>query len=393
MITGAQFQFFVPTKIIFGRGQINKLHTCSFPGRKALIVITNGKSTRENGYLEMVEQELKLAQMEYDIFDKVESNPVVQNIVDGARMAREHQCDFVLGLGGGSPIDASKAIALIARNEGELWDYIGAGSGKGKPVQNKPLPVIAITTTAGTGTEANPAFVVTKEETKEKIGLYLADLFPTMSIVDPELMTTVPPKYTAFQGFDALFHSTEGYISNKANWMSDMVALTAIEAIGQNLVAAVREGHNLCAREKVALGSTLSGIQMAIGSLTSEHSLEHAMSAYHQNLPHGAGLVLISVAYYKRFIHAPELRDRFIKMAQAMGRKDATEPKDFILALEQLIVDCGLSDLKMSDYGISKNEFVAFAQNAKFTMGSKFFNDYVELSEEECVKIYEESYQ
>lgn len=393
MKTGAQFQFFVPTKIMFGRGQIKKLHTCSFPGRKALIVITGGKSTREYGYLDLVEQELQLAQIEYAVFDKVESNPVVQNIVDGARMAREQQCDFIIGLGGGSPIDASKAIALMASNEGELWDYIGAGSGKGRPVQRRPLPVIAVVTTAGTGTEANPAFVVTKEDTKEKIGLYHPDLFPTIAIVDPELMTTVPPKYTAFQGFDALFHSTEGYISNKAHWMSDMVALTAIEAISQNLVAAVHDGQNMSAREKVALGSTLSGMQMAIGSLTSEHSLEHALSAYHPNLPHGAGLVLISVAYYKRFIHAPELRERFIKMAQIMGKKSATDPIDFIFALKELITDCGLADLMMSEYGITQDEFVTLAKNAKFTMGSKFLNDYVELSEEDCVKIYEESYR
>jgi alcohol dehydrogenase len=132
---------------------------------------------------------------------------------------------------------------------------------------------------------------------------------------------------------------------------------------------------------------------MAIGSLTSEHSLEHAMSAYHQNLPHGAGLVLISVAYYKRFIDAPELRERFIKMARAMGVVDAVEPLDFIRGLEQLIKDCGLIEVKMSDYGITKEELETFAKNAKFTMGSKFFNDYVALSEEDCVKIYEESYK
>jgi alcohol dehydrogenase len=393
MISGAQFQYFVPTKIMFGRGQVKNLHNCILPGKKALIVITSGKSTRDNGYLDIVEQELSIAKVGYVVYDKVASNPVVKNIVEGAKMAREHQCDFILGLGGGSPIDASKAIALLATNEGELWDYIGAGSGKGLPVKNRPLPVVAITTTAGTGSEADPAFVVSKEETNEKIGLYLPDLFPTIAVVDPDLMTTVPPLYTAFQGFDALFHSTEGYISNKANLMSDMVALTAIELIGQNLAVAVRNGSDINAREKVALGSTLSGIQMAVGSLTSKHSLEHAMSAYHQNLPHGAGLVLISIAYYKRFVNAPELRERFIKMAKAMGMEAATEPMDFIVALEELIEDCSLSDLKMSEYEVTKEELGTFAKNAKFTMGSKFYNDYVVLSEEDCVQIYLESYK
>jgi alcohol dehydrogenase len=387
------FQFFVPTKIMFGRGQVKNLHKCTLPGRKALIVITNGKSARANGYLETVEQELKISNINYIVYDKIASNPVIENIRDGAKMARENQCDFIIGLGGGSPIDASKAIAMMATNEGELWDYMGAGTGKGLPVKVKPLPVIAITTTAGTGSEVDSAFVVSNEDTKEKIGMYLPELFPVVAVVDPELMTSVPPKYTAFQGFDALFHSTEGYISNKAHKMSDMVSSTAIELIGRNLAAAVKDGNNLEARERVAFGSTLSGIQLAIGSLTSAHSLEHAMSAYHQNLPHGAGLVLISIAYYKRFVAVPELRERYIKMAIAIGAEDASEPMDFIKALENLIKECGLADLKMSDYGITKDEFEKFAKNATFAMGSKFLNDYITLKEEDCVEIFHESFK
>jgi len=393
MEAGAVFDFLVPTKIMFGRGQVKKLHNCRLPGRKALIVITGGKSARENGYLDIVEQELKLSDVAYVVYDKVASNPVVENIVEGADKAREHKCDFIIGLGGGSAIDAGKAIAMMAVNDGELWDYMGTGTGKGLPVKEKPLPVIAITTTAGTGSEADSAFVVSNEETNEKIGLYLPELFPAIAVVDPEMMTTVPPKYTAFQGLDALFHSTEGYISNKAHLMSDMVAATAIELIGRNLPAAVKNGSDLEARERVALGSTLSGMQLAIGSLTSAHSLEHAMSAYHQNLPHGAGLVLISAAYYKHFVNVPELRERYIKMAKALGAEEAAEPMDFIKALEHLIEECGLSDLKMSEYGILKEEFEKFAKNAKFSMGSKFLNDYTMLSEEDCVEIFMESYR
>jgi alcohol dehydrogenase len=393
MKSGSVFNFLVPTKIMFGKGQVKNLHKCVLPGKKALIVITNGKSARTNGYLETVEQELKLSNIDSIVYDKIASNPVIENIRNGAIMAKENQCDFIIGLGGGSPIDASKAIAMMATNEGELWDYMGAGTGKGLPVKEKPLPVIAITTTAGTGSEADSAFVISNEDTNEKIGMYLPDLFPVIAVVDPELMTSVPPKYTAFQGFDALFHSTEGYISNKAHRMSDMVSSTAIELIGQNLAAAVNDGNNIEARESVALGSTLSGIQLAIGSLTSAHSLEHAMSAYHQNLPHGAGLVLISVAYYKRFVNVPELKERYIKMAKAIGTEDASEPMDFIMALENLIKNCGLGDLKMTEYGISEDEFQKFAKNAKFAMGSKFMNDYVTLTQEECVEIFHESYK
>lgn len=392
MNTGSMFQVFVPTKILFGRGQLGNLHNCTFPGNKALIVISNGKSVLDNGYLDKVEQQLDLANVEYTVFDRISSNPNTRSIMEGAKTVRDNNCDFVIGLGGGSPIDAAKAIAMMAVNDGELWDYMPAGSGKRQLVKNRPLSVVAIVTTAGTGTEADSAFVISNEETNEKIGMYLPELFPVIAVVDAELMTTVPPRFTAFQGFDALFHSTEGIISNKAHMMSDMLSYTAIELISRNLAAAVKDGYNLDAREKVAMGSTLSGMQLAVGSLVSAHSLEHAMSAYHTNLPHGAGLVLLALSYYRRFIGVPELKGRFIRMAYAMGMENASEPEDFITALEKLMADCGLSDLHMSEFDISPDEFTEFARNAAFTMGAKFLNDYLSLTEADCVDIFKESY-
>ena len=122
---------------------------------------------------------------------------------------------------------------------------------------------------------------------KEKTGFVHPDLFPILAIVDTELMLSVPPKFTAYQGFDALFHSVEGYVSNGVNLMSDMYAITAIENISKNLPRAVKNGLDIEAREKVAFGNTLSGTVMCVGRCTSEHSLEHAMSAYRQQLPHG----------------------------------------------------------------------------------------------------------
>lgn len=151
-------------------------------------------------------------------------------------------------------------------------------------LKNNPLPIVAITTTAGTGSEVDQWGVISNEETNEKIGFGGYDsLFPVLAIVDPELMTSVPPKFTAYQGFDALFHSTEVYISKFANPFSDMVALTAIENVAKNLAKAVSDGTDLTAREKVAFANTLSGYSMVTGACTSEHSMEHAMSAYHHD--------------------------------------------------------------------------------------------------------------
>ena len=264
---------------------------------------------------------------------------------------------------------------------------------KGKPIENKPLPVIAITTTAGTGSETDPGTVITNDEKNEKTGFVHDDLFPVLAIVDPELMLTVPPKFTAYQGFDALFHSVEGYVSNGVNLMSDMYAITAIENISRNLAKAVKDGNDIDAREKVAFGNTLSGTVMCVGRCTSEHSLEHAMSAYHQELPHGAGLIMISKAYFTHLIDRHVCDDRFVRMAKAMGMEGAKEPMDFITTLVKLQEECGVANLKMSDYGIKPEEFETMAKNAKDTMGGLFLCDRSELSIDDCVAIYEASYK
>ena len=291
-------------------------------------------------------------------------------------------------------MDASKAIAAMATNDGDLWDYVSGGTGKGQPLANEPLPIVAITTTAGTGSEVDQYGVISNEETNEKIGFGRPDsLFPRIAIVDPELMTTVPPKFTAYQGFDALFHSVECYIAAPANLMSDMYALTAIENIGAYLPRAVKDGADLEAREHVAFANTLSGVVMTLSGCTSEHSMEHAMSAYHHDLPHGAGLIMISKAYFTHFIEKHACDDRFIRMAIALGKTDAATPMDFITALTQLQEQCGVANLKMSDYGIRPEEFATLAQNARATMGGLFACDRVPLSDEECAAIFEKSYQ
>lgn len=375
METKTSFNQFIPTNVIFGRGELNNLHTNQLPGKKALLVISNGKSTKSNGYLARIGEQLSKAGVDYVLFDQIEPNPLRSTVMAGAEVARANKCDFIVALGGGSVMDASKGIATSATNDGDLWDYVLFGSGKAKPIENRPLPIVAITTTAGTGSEADAGAVITHELLHEKTGIIHPALFPTLSIVDAELTVSVPPQFTAFQGFDALFHSIEAFVSNGTNLLSDMYALTAIENISGNLARAVKDGRDIEARERVLFGNTLSGFVMCVGACTSEHSLEHAMSAYHQELPHGAGIIMISRAYYTHLIECGVAHDRFIRMAQAMGAKNATEPMDFISALKSLQKECGVADLKMSDYGISTDEFEKFALNAKETMGFLFACD------------------
>ncbi|SKA73532.1 alcohol dehydrogenase [Clostridium sp. USBA 49] len=390
------FNYYIPTKILFGPGKLNELEKETLPGRKALIVISSGNSMKKNGYLDRLIQILNKKGIEYVIFDKILPNPIKSHVMEGAEIAKKEHCDFVIGLGGGSSIDSAKSIAVMVKNPGDYWDYVSGGSGKGLPVKNEVLPIVAITTTAGTGTEADPWTVITKEDTNEKIGFGIPSTFPTLSVVDPELMLTVPSHLTAYQGFDALFHSTEGYIAKIANPISDAFALKSIELIAKYLPICVRDGNNIEARTQVALANTLSGLVESISSCTSEHSMEHALSANHPNLPHGAGLIMLSESYYTFF--ASKVPERFINMAKAMGVdvdaiKEEDRPMSFVKALVKLQKDCKVENIKMSDYDISKDEIANLAENARSTMGGLFEIDPYKLSLEETIEIMTKAYK
>lgn len=387
------FSHHIPTRIVFGAGSLQSLHKQRLPGNNALIVISAGKSTRVHGSLDSLLVELNKAHIRFVLFDKILSNPIKQHVMEGAELARISGCDFVIGLGGGSSIDSAKAIAIMATNGGDYWDYIGSGTGKRILLGAKPLPIVAIPTTAGTGTEVDPWTVITNEESTEKIGFGTADTFPALALVDPELMLTVPPLFTAYQGFDALFHSVEGYLCRQATPLSDVYALQSIELVAQHLPTAVHEGQNLAAREGMALASTLAGMVEATSRCISEHSLEHALSAFFPSLPHGAGLIMISKAYYTHFAKYAVCAERMVRMAHALGYPQASTALDFVTALENLQQACGVGTLCMSDYGIKKEDARLYAQNARSAMGHLFEGDPVALSENDCVALYEAAYR
>lgn len=393
MNTRMNFSFYNPTRILFGAGELNNLHKQTMPGKKALLLISNGKSTKVNGSLDRTIEQLEKAGIEYAIFDKIMENPYKSVIMEGAAFAKENTCDFILALGGGAVLDASVVIAAMATNPGDLWDYVFGGIGKAMPLKNPGLPIVTIATTSGTGSEINCWGVISNPDTNEKIGFGAPELTPVLAIVDPELMRTVPAKYTAYQGFDALFHNTEVMISNGVNILSEAIALSAIENITKYLPRAVRDGNDMEARERVAYGSTMAGITMQLTSTTAEHSMEHSMSAYHHNLPHGAGLIMISRAFYEFFIERHACDEQFIKMAKAMGIENADKPEDFITALVKLQEDCGVADLKMSDYGFRKEESMTLARGARSMQGGLFLANPCEMTDEDCAGIFDKSYR
>ena len=212
-----------------------------------------------------------------------------------------------------------------------------------------------------------------------------------LSVVDPELMMSVPAKFTALQGFDAFFHASEGYIANCSTPVSDLYALEAVRLLAKYLPEAVANGGNLKARTKVALASMLAGMVESTSSCTSEHSMEHAMSAFCPELPHGAGLIALSDAYFSAF--RTDCVKRYMKMAEAMTGHPSSAPEDFLVALRRMQKSCGVDDIKVSDWGVRKEDLPAMVQNARHTMGGLFGFDPRPLTDDEVLDIYRMSYR
>ena len=387
------FVFDNPTKLLFGTGKLSELHNEVLPGKKALLLTSAGKSYITNGSFDKTVEQLKLAGVEYVHLANVVENPLKENCEEAGKFAKENDCDFIVALGGGAVLDSSVPVSIMATNDGDLWDYVFGVTGKGKIAPNKPLPIVTIATSSGTGSEMNEWGVICKEDTDEKIGMGDRRCKPVIAVVDPTYMTTVPAKYTAFQGFDALFHNTEVMMSTSLNVMSEAIALSAIENIYKYLPKAVANGNDLEAREHVAYASTMAGITMQLTSTTAQHSMEHAMSAYHRNLQHGAGLIIISKEFAQFYVDKHACDERFIKMARVMGYPQSNNPQDFVTALVELQKACGVADLKMSDYGFEKSECMTLAKAASNLQGGLYAANPCETSDEDIAGIFERSFR
>lgn len=390
------FSYYMPTRIIFGRGKLSELETTPYlPGVKALVVIGGSGAMKKYGYLDRMIGHLKANGVETVVYDKIQPNPVSEHVEEGAAIAKESGCDVVVGLGGGSTIDSAKSVAVMAVNPGRYWDYIARGSGGGKIPAGGALPVVAIPTTAGTGTEADPWTVITRSETNEKIGWGADCTFPHLSIVDPELMVSVPAKTTAYTGMDAFFHAVETYLATISQPTSDLLALEAVGLITKYLPVAVKDGTNMEARTKLAWASTEAGICETLSRCISQHSMEHAVSAYYPEVAHGAGLTMLSVSYFSCL--AERSPARFGDLARAMGQdinglSEKESAMAFIAGLKKLIRNVGLETEKLAGYGIKQDDLKTFAENSFYAMGSLFDITPVKLTPDDVLAIYDNAY-
>lgn len=397
------YTFFAQTRVLFGAGKLAELGDAPLPGRRALVVTTGGKSVKANGYLDRTLAELDRAGVSHVLFDRIEPNPLRKTVNDGGWLAHTEGCDFVLALGGGSVMDGCKGICAVAANPvvaaddtesaRDIWDYVMGGTARGMHIQNDPLPLVCVTTTAGTGSEVDAGAVISCEENDEKLRLGDPRLMPVLAVVDPELMLTVPARLTAFQGFDALFHSVECFIANNHNPMGDMICREGIRNAAAALPTCVNEGSDIDARTELAFANTLGGYAMVCSGCCGCHGTEHAMSAHHHDLPHGAGLIMIARAYHQHMIDVHACDERYIEMARLMGNASASEPANFIAELERLMAACHVDDLKMSDWGITEDELDAMATNGLSTNAALYAHDPSPLSHDDVLAILRASYR
>lgn len=383
-----KFGLNIPTQLVFGAGELRNLSTMPLPGKKALIVISAGTSMKRLGYLDRLKEQLDKAGVESVTFDKILPNPIKSHVMEGTALCLEHKCDFVIGLGGGSSIDTAKAIAVTAHMGGDFWDYMDSGSGGGKKVTGA-LPIVAIPTTAGTGTEIDPWSVITNEQTHEKCGWGNRHTYPKLSIVDPELMLSIPPALTAYQGFDAFFHAAEGYIGKGHTPISDLYALEAVRLLYKYLPVAVNDPSNMWARIKVAWASTLAGMVESTSGCTGEHAMEHSLSALHPDLTHGAGLIMLSKAYFKTFKN--DMMKRYMKMAEKMTQRKSARPGDFLDALAIMKRECKVDHLRLKDFGFTVADVDTLTDNCIATGTMMLDSDPRFLNREEIANIFTEA--
>jgi alcohol dehydrogenase len=303
--------FFIPAVNIMGNGCLDEAMAAirNYGFRKALIVTDAGLA--KAGVATLIAEKLALQDVQSVIFDGAKPNPSIANVEAGLKVLKEHACDFVVSLGGGSPHDCAKGIALCATNGGHIRDYEGVDQ-SAKP----QLPLVSINTTAGTASEMTRFCIITDEERHVKMAIVDRNVTPLLSVNDPELMVAMPKGLTAATGMDALTHAIEAYVSTAATPITDACAIKAMELISQNLRQAVRDGKDLVARENMAYAQFLAGMAFNNASLGFVHAMAHQLGGYY-DLPHGVcnAVLLPHVQTFNANVCAQRLTD----VAHALG--------------------------------------------------------------------------
>lgn len=383
-----EFNHFLPVNLIFGAGKVELLGKVVSEYGKNAMIVTGKTSTKKSGLLDKAVGLLEKEGIKVHVFDHVEANPLASTAMKGAEEAKKEECDVIVGLGGGSIMDCSKAIAFAACNEGNIFDYIyGLKQGNGA------LPLVLVPTTCGTGSEGNCFAVLTDDETKDKKSLRDNAVIAKTSIIDPELMTTMPASVLASVGFDALCHCMEAYLSRICNPITECMALEGIRLLGNNLLKIYDEKKrgvtdisemDLDAWSAVSLASTYGGMVIHQAGVAAPHGLEHPASGI-RNITHGRGLAALTPVIYRKSVDsAPE---KFAVISRNLGGQDE---KDCVEQIERLLDSLELRTT-LSKEGIHQEDLEWMTENAFKVSAASLANHPKVFTEEEVRQIYEEA--
>lgn len=376
-------EFIVPGQIITGSGALNMAEeTLKGLGKKALIV--TDKVMIQLGNCAKVEAALKNQGVDYAIYSEIVGEPTDVMIENGLKVYKEEGCDFLVALGGGSPIDSMKAIGSLVVNGGNISDYMG------KIIDVEMPPLVAIPTTAGTGSEATQFTIIT--DTKKDIKMLLKGkvLMPSLAIIDPQFTMTAPPKITAATGLDALCHAVEAYTSRKAQTLSDTFAMSAVKRIFKYLPVAFKDGQNEEARVQMSVAALEAGIAFNNASVTIIHGMSRPIGALF-HVAHGLSNAMLLKECLTFALEGAY--DRFAELGRAVGvASDADSDKEasekFLAAVEAIVKE--LETPTLAEFGIDKEEFFKVIDKMAFDAmdsGSPQ-NTMREVTEEDVKQIY-----
>jgi alcohol dehydrogenase class IV len=351
------------------------------------VVLVTDPYMFEEGPVDGLVRRLEAAGLDTAVYSGVQPDPTDKNVEEALSILREHSADGVVAVGGGSPIDAAKGVAAMATNEGTIPDYAGYDR-----FERVGLPIVAVPTTAGSGSEATRATVITDTERNVKMAIYDDTLMPRVALVDYRLTMTMPKALTAHVGIDSLVHAVEAYVSRLANVFSDMYALEAAHLISRNLRTAFHEPDNEAAREAMMFGATLAGMAFSNSSVALIHGMSRPIGA-HFHVTHGLSNALLFPAVTRFSLDAAHAR--YATIAREMGLVDYTSSdreavERLLEELEALSEELEIPSLR--DLGLEPDRFEAVLEpmaEAALASGSPDFNPR-QPSKEEIIQLYRE---
>ena len=326
------FEFFIPQNIIVGAGTLVRLPECAQKLEGTHAMLLSGPTLRKMGIVDKAAKYLEDAGMKVDIFTEIEANPSVTTVEKATTAFKEAGADFIVALGGGSPMDVAKAVGVTAKYGGSITEYEGAHK-----VPGKIIPLIAIPTTAGTGSEVTAFSVITDHSRDYNLTVFSYELFPSYAILDPELLTSAPASVAAACGIDAFIHAEEAYVSTAASPFSDAMAEKAMELIGKNIRRFVARRTDLEAAEAMLTGSLFAGIAFSFARLGNVHAMSHPVSAFF-DVPHGvANAVLLPViAEYNALADHGKYIKIYNYISKIPAYADEFEPEMLVAAIREL---------------------------------------------------------